>query len=294
METIGTKGETIPMKRLLSLMLLLVMLCMCVPGHALIERNEYLDVAFTCLEKGNPFLERYNELTGADIQPIVDCGVPYFFGGQNVDNLFKVMKLREDSTYGKTGEKQLVGFDCIGFTRWIQDEVGDKRSPSLYDMLNKWGQYGKYMLNDLKEETDFTKVAQQLEIGDFLVGNIKGRHILMFMGTLRDYGYTEDTAGDLGAYLDYPLFINCGNDPNYIARTQKYLEENDKAYADPNRGGVTVSIAGLTYEGAPHMRDDGAKPFYYYDLNGYQVSVYDLTVATSFRYWRTVESDKTR
>ena len=79
-----------------------------------------------------------------------------------------------------------------------------------------------------------------------------------------------------------------------IERTREYLKEVDKTYADPNRGGVTVSIAGLTYEGAPHMRDDGAKPFYYYDLNGYQVSVYDLTVASSFRYWRTIEKDKTR
>ena len=282
------------MKKLLSLLMTLIMLFAALPAQAVIERNEYLDVAFTCLEEGNPFLTRYNEITGADIQPIVKCGVPYFFGGQNVDNLFKVMKLREDSTYGKTGEKQLVGFDCIGFTRWIQDEVGDKRTPSLYDMMNKYGEYGKYMLNDLREETDFNKVAEQLKIGDFLVGNIKGRHILMYMGTLRDYGYTEETAGDLKDYLGYPLFINCGNDPNYIERTREYLKEVDKTYADPNRGGVTVSIAGLTYEGAPHMRDDGAKPFYYYDLNGYQVSVYDLTVASSFRYWRTIEKDKTR
>lgn len=57
-------------------------------AQAEVQRNPILDTAFSCLEKDNIFLRRYNELTGADVQPLFEAGIPYFFGGQDTNKLF--------------------------------------------------------------------------------------------------------------------------------------------------------------------------------------------------------------
>ena len=271
--------------------LLICILSGILPAQAEVERNAYLDVAFTCLEEGNPFLIRYNDMTGAQVEPMIPMGVPYFFGGQNANALFKVKKLTQKSTHGKVGDKQICGFDCIGFTRWIQQQLGEKPSPSLSSMVNEWYKYQDYRMDHLNDYTDFALLADQLQPGDFFVGKQQGRHILMYMGTLKDYGYTESTAGEMSHLLDYPLFINCGNDPRYIERTQRYIDENHLNCL-PNKGGVTVTVIGPRSEDAPHLRQDGADDYYYYDVGGYFISVYDIHKCTSFVWWRTIESDK--
>ena len=124
-----------------------------------------------------------------------------------------------------------------------------------------------------------------------LAAKYGGRHILMYIGTLRQYGYTAETAPELADYLDYPLMISCYNDPNSKERMQRYIDENGLD-ARPNLGGVTVSIVGVPDAKAPHMRDDGAKEFYYFELGDYQLSVYDVTICTSYVFWRTIPEDR--
>jgi len=291
------------MKKLLSLLCLTALLC--AGASAELVQNQYLDAAFPALEEGNPFAARYEEATGADITPLISIGIPYTFGGQDARYLFKVRKITQVSKYGAVGTKCVWGFDCSGFTRWIQQQVGDPTHPSLSQMILKRSQYKAYRLEELVlkggkytpsyfkgEKLSAEEIAERLQVGDLLAAKHSGRHVLMYIGTLRDYGYDEESAGEAAAFLDYPLMINCGNDPNYITRTQQYIDENGLD-AKPSKGGVTVSIVGMAETDAPHLNESGAKPFYYYELaDGYQLSVYDIVGASSYIFWRTPANER--
>jgi hypothetical protein len=277
------------MKRLIALLCIAALL---LPACALGEltKNEYLDAAFQALEEGNPFLTRYNETTGSAVAPLYPTGIPYFFAAKDARYLFMVRKVTQVSKYGIVGDKYIWGFDCSGYTNWIQDQVGDRKHPGLSSMILERSKYKDYRMDDLKG-MDPAEISSHLQFGDFLAAKHGGRHILMYIGTLRDYGYDAESAPELQNYLDYPLMINCGNDPNYIARTQAYIDANSLT-AKASKGGVTVSIVGMKETDAPHLREDGAKPFYYYQLGDYQLSVFDLPSATSFVWWRTIEKDR--
>ena len=47
-----------------------------------------LDAALSLLEEGNPFLWRYNVLTGSSVQPRMPYGVPYLYGGRAESHVF--------------------------------------------------------------------------------------------------------------------------------------------------------------------------------------------------------------
>ncbi len=293
------------MKKTLSAFLLALIL-LTSGARAEISQNKYLAAAFSALETGNPFTARYEEITGAQITPVFETGIPYTFGGQDARYLFKIRKITQPSKYGDVGAKCIWGFDCSGFTRWIQAQVGDKAHPGLSAMILDRKTYKNYRMENLileggtfqpsymkKGDPRMTpeQIAENLEYGDFLAAKHSGRHILMYIGTLREYGYDAESAPELAAYLDYPLMVNCGNDPNYKARTQAYIDANGLD-ARPSLGGATVSIVGMKETDAPHLREDGAKPFYYYQLGDYQLSVYDLPAATSYVFWRTIDADR--
>ena len=53
-----------------------------------IKTCEVLTNAFTLLEEGNPFIERYNRITGENVQARMKQGVPYFWGGRAESHLF--------------------------------------------------------------------------------------------------------------------------------------------------------------------------------------------------------------
>ncbi len=296
----------------------------------LIKQNPYLDIALACLEEGNPFLVRYNEITGAGIVPMLKTGMPYYFGGQDFSRLLTVGKLWETTRYGIKGKKYVYGFDCVGFVRYIQTQMGDPLIPSLSTMILKRTDkaYKDYCLSEVMEltvpvstsynstqitvapgkrikkpkkypeaETEheiFTGVSEMLEPGDLLAANHGGRHVMMYMGTMRQYGYTEETAGEMAGYLDYPLFINCVWNPDYVPRMEAYIAENGLD-ALPNKGGVCVTVVGMRYKDAPHITKDTErvkrpKDFYYYIVEDYHLSVLDLSAASSYVWWRTPEA----
>ena len=291
-----------------------------------VQQNPYLDIALSCLEKDNPILLRYNELTGANIEPMLETGMPYYFGGQDFSRLLTVGSVWETTRYGMKGQKYVYGFDCVGYVRYIQTRMGDELVPSLSNMINmRYSKYKDYCMFDLMEMTvpfaiswngdsiktvpgksvkkprkypgveaereTFIKVASLLEPGDFFVANHGGRHVMMFIGTLRQYGYSEEEAGELGAYIDYPLFINCVWNPDYVERMEKYIADNG-LNALPNKGGVCITIVGPRTDDAPHMIKDTErvkrpKNFYYWNLGDYHLSLLDLSTSTSFTWWRT-------
>ena len=324
------------MKRYLALGLLCLILF---SGYAVAEeteaaqisRNPYLDIALSCLEKDNPILTRYNEITGADIQPMLETGMPYYFGGQDYSRLLTVGSVWETTRYGIKGQKYVYGFDCVGYVRYIQTQMGDELIPSLSDMiLKRTGQYKDYVLTEIaeitapfslswnsdavvvsagkrlkkptkypgfeEEQAAYKQVSELLEIGDLFTANHGGRHVMMYIGTLREYGYTAEEAGELGSYLDYPQFINCVWNPDYVERMEKYIADNGLK-ALPNKGGVCITIVGPRTEDAPHMiadteRVQRPKNFYYFELEGYHLSLLDLSDATSYVWWRTPEDKR--
>ncbi|MBQ6232257.1 MAG: C40 family peptidase [Clostridia bacterium] len=317
-------------KYLILFLLIFVMCCVCASAEeadaGAVARNPYLDIAFSCLEEGNPILIKYNALTGANIEPMLKTGMPYYFGGQDFSRLLTVGSMWETSRYGIKGQKYVYGFDCVGFVRYIQTQMGDELVPSLSEMiLKRTGQYKDYVLVDVMEKTapfslawnsdsvkiatgktlkkpkkypgveaereTFAQVAQMLEPGDLFTANHGGRHVMMFIGTLRQYGHTAEEAGEMGEYLDYPLFINCVWNPDYVARMEAYIAENGLK-ALPNKGGVCITIVGPRTEDAPHMiadteRTQRPKNFHYFELEGYHLSLLDLSQATSYVWWRT-------
>ena len=293
-------------RRMTAFLLMLLMLGG-VNAQAEVERSELLDTAFSMLEKDNAFLLRYNELTGANVEARFEYGLPYFFGGkhdQEIDGVPLVFTREpeyakrvcwETTHFYRKDAYYLYGFDCSGYTQWIFSEVGWPEHDKLDAMINQYGKYGKkyhvYSHRKGKEMPPYRELAQTLEVGDLLVGQKGARHIMMFIGTLRDFGFTAETAPELADYLDYTLVIHCGPNPMYGQRMQQYLDEHaeDPYYTDvkiPN-GGVGISIIGVPTQDAPHHGEDGGETYAWFELpDGYKITIWDLPACTSFCWFR--------
>lgn len=293
-------------RRMTAFLLMLLMLGG-VNAQAEVERSELLDTAFSMLEKDNAFLLRYNELTGANVEARFEYGLPYFFGGkhdQEIDGVPLVFTREpeyakrvcwETTHFYRKDAYYLYGFDCSGYTQWIFSEVGWPEHDKLDAMINQYGKYGKkyhvYSHRKGKEMPPYSELAQTLEVGDLLVGKKGARHIMMFIGTLRDFGFTAETAPELADYLDYTLVIHCGPNPMYGQRMQQYLDEHaeDPYYTDvkiPN-GGVGISIIGVPTQDAPHHGEDGGETYAWFELpDGYKITIWDLPACTSFCWFR--------
>ena len=275
----------------------------------LVKQDPLLDAAFSMLEPGNPILEAYNEITGAGVEPVFEYGLPYFFGG-TYDYKIKGEQLLfskapdyakrtcwEQTKFYDKNKYYLFGLDCSGFTRWVYNEAGWPKHDKLSAMINQFGKYGKknhvYSHRDGKEMPPYEELAATLELGDLLVVKPKegGRHVMMYIGTLRDYGFTAETAPELEDYLDYTLVIHSGPNPMSGPRMQQYLDEHaDDPYYDnvniPN-GGVCVSLIGVPTQDAPYQVEDSNTMYYFFDLDGYQLtSWWELDTATSFCWFR--------
>ena len=255
-------------------------------AQATMERNPYIEVAFSALEKDNVFVQRYEQATGVRITPLLSTGVPYFFGGQGTRELFKARMLTQSSSYGQAGELYLRGFDCVGFTRWVQKMVGVTLHPPLDVVLQEVYDYTENR-RYFSRNIPMPKVAQALQVGDLLVTQTTSKHVLMYIGTLEDYGFTAKDSDALAPYLRYPLVIHCGNNPNYYDRTEAYLrKEKGWGAVRPSKGGVSISLVGVGE--APHVKTTkGAKAFHYFTLHGYELSIHDITHASTVVWWRT-------
>ena len=246
---------------------LLLWLCVFSGAHALVERSPLLDAAFSALEKGNLFLRRYNEITGANVEPLYELGVPYYFGGK-ANALFWARYPEygkstpwDESDYFKMDRKYIYGFDCSGFTQWVNRQSGRKSHDTLKNMMEKWDYQadGNHVFSHYPghEMPPWDEISAYLEVGDlFVVKHESGRfrHIMMYIGTLSDYGFTAEEAPGLAAYLHYPLVIHCGGSPVYGERFQQFIDENPDRYGDctTTDGGVQVSILGVPLEQTPY------------------------------------------
>ena len=219
---------------------------------ALISKDTLLHTAFSLLEEGNPFQQRYNQIAGDEVQSRLPLGVPYLWGGRTASHLFAkepdyvVLPLWTNSrVYYRAGRNYLYGFDCVGFVRWLWEESFQVVLPTLDEMLGM-------PERQIMPGTDPTSFADRLQIGDLLIMDHPGRHVSVYIGTLRMYGYTEEVFSEDGI-LDWPLVIHCSVNAQIAGRFQELIENGLPKYrsATVTDGGVCVSIIVPQREKAP-------------------------------------------
>ena len=300
------------MKRTAVFFLALSLLFSCFSlASAEVEKNPLLDAAFSMLEKDNVFQRRYNEITGANVESLFELGVPYFFGRQvsnngkliNVTELvasypeYAIRQCLETTKFFRSGSLYIYGLDCSGYTRWIYNQCGLPMHPGLQDMVTKHD-YRKYHVYD--GGTNWTsksipmpaynELKNTLQVGDLLVTKHRARHIMMYIGTLADYGFTAEEAPDLAAYLDYPLVIHCGPSPFYGERFQKFIDEHPERYGKckTTNGGVEVSIVGVPADAATYHEHVQIEDYDYFliDEGNYMLTIRDIDQASSYCWYR--------
>ena len=299
------------MKKCLVLLLTLILLCTAGAAFAELEQNPLLDVAFSALEQDNIFQRRYNELTGANVKSLFEQGIPYFFGGQvnyagrlvNNEELMEDYPLyarevcAETTKFYRSGQLYIYGFDCSGFTKWVRVQCGMKEHPGLADMITKKNLWKNHLYHGGTNWSSkqipmpaYEELKNHLRVGDLLVTKHAARHIMMYIGTLADYGFTAEEAPDLEAYLDYPLVIHCGPSPVYGERIQQVIDSDPERYGrcKTTNGGVEVSILGVKSEDAPYHTTVQNVDYDYFliDEGNYLLTLRDIENASSYCWYR--------
>lgn len=273
------------MKRPLAIILVLLLMAGFLPAAAQVQRHLEINAAFSMLEEDNPFLLRYNEITGAGVKARFPLGLPYMFGGKEEANLLLPWHSMETTKNFIKGEKYLYGFDCSGFTNWINFQCGKPQHEGLEQLLINRGRYRRNHISVV--DVPFDSLYTELEVGDYLIlsAGPDGRHIMMFIGTLLDFGYTAESAPELKDYLTYPLAVHCGLCPPYAERYQAYIDENG-LNCHTTDGGVAIAIVGVPQSDTPHHLYTQNYDHYYFDLDGYFLRDYDLDTYTAYVWFR--------
>ena len=287
-----------------ALLLLMILLLQSVPfsrGKAELKKSPFLDAALSALEKDNFFLTRYNELTGSHIDPLFPLGIPYLFGGTEkggVFNWYPDYSKRlcwQDSQFFKEGQVYVNGFDCIGFTRWVYHQCHLPEHDSLGNLILNYGEYNKNYVFTHREGQrmpPFDQLASFLQAGDlFAVKHPDSmyRHIMMYIGTLRDFGFTAEEDPDLAPYLDYALVAHCGTHPQYGERFQQFIDTHTEVYGNclTTDGGVQVSIIGVPLEKTPcHIHVQNTDFDYFVLHDGSLLTALDVFNLSSYCWYR--------
>ena len=260
------------------------------PAFARADRSRFLDAALSMLEEGNPFLVRYNSENRADIQARFPLGCPYFWGGRRVSRILQPASPEQNSDYYRKDRTYLYGLDCAGLTQWVMTQVSLTKHDSISNLLNRT-KYKEYLNYQASKHTG-KKRARYLKPGDLgALQHADGSfHILMYIGTLVDFGYTKKTVPEeLVPYLNYPLVIHCTESSDYYERYRLWLEETRQAGITPPCGGVIVSLLDVPPDAAPASTPDVeglGRPCFL--LEGYHLETLDLSGEKRERWirWR--------
>ena len=285
------------MKRLLSLCLAALLLLLSVPVLAEEPLNEIqvLSSAFACLEEGNPFLTRYNTITWAEVTPRLPQGVPYVWGGMTPSHVFAkepdycVLPISKGSPiWYEAGRKYINGFDCIGFIRYVYERARLIKLPTISDLFNE---RDLCLWNNRSEDTLPLRMQwMALDFGDLLVMEHPGRHIAMYVGTLRNYNYTEEEIGEeLAAYIDYPLVIHSSVNAQIADRFEDLIANGLPKYkaATVTDGGVCVSLIAPYRSSAPFTVNQQKQDTSYFVLpDGTWLTVLPYDEMTRFAWLR--------
>ena len=237
-----------------------------------IKQDPMLDTAFSVLEEGNPFQARYNLITGSSVISRLEYGAPFFWGGRAESHVFAgepgyVVEpaWQNSGIYYKAGTNYLYGFDCFGFVAWVWAKTQNGELPTTSELIYNRN-YLRFPGPSVENGAKFVDPEYGLQIGDMLVMEHPGRHIAMYVGTLRMYGYTEEEVPQLAGELDTPLVMHCSVNAS-IADRFTYLLENGRPvyrYATVTDGGVCISLLCDSAESAPmHVFQQKQDTYYY-------------------------------
>ena len=112
---------------------------------------------------------------------------------------------------------------------------------------------------------------------------------MMYIGTLRDYGYTEEQLPALAGALDYPLMIQSGSNPYCYFRFKNFLEETEDPFfkkAEPPDGGASVCILGPARDDAEMIIDYMDTASACFEVEGSCVTVFGFRNIRDYFFYR--------
>lgn len=269
----------------------------CPTGTGL-QKNKYLDSALPMLESTNAFLLRYNLLTGSSLTAALPLGFAYFWGGRSYTIAttrapgYGTMEAWQNSpSHYVQGQNYVYGLDCVGFIQSVYKLTGQNIHISARDLEDQDLHDRGFHLYcpDLPMPEEWPALAASLRPGDVLALRRPGYHVMMYIGTLRDFGYTAEQLPRLAPYLDHPLVIHCGDQPRYSSVFQQLIDTAEEKYlarALTTDGGVGISILGVAPEAAEYAMVDLGRTFYCFDIEGTCVTAFDLESASWYVWYR--------
>ena len=264
-----------------------------------VTAHPILNEAFRMLEAGNPIALRYGRMTGAEITPLFSAGVPYFWGGQDEKILMERWPeyttrkqwqgthdfYQKDSIY-------VYGLDCVGYVATTLKNAGMPLGETLNDLGDKKHcKAGAHLYCSAERPfpEDWKEVAENLEPGDLLALHHPGRHVMIFIGTLRDYGYTEEQLPALAEYLDYPLMIHSGENPMAYQRFDFLTarsEDKKVSRALGSDGGVSLCILGVPGDEAETVVECHERMYNCFDVEGACVTIFNFGNVSDYYVYR--------
>ena len=246
-----------------------------------VQYNALYEESLCMLEEGNPFVEFYDDTADSLMTVKLPLGVPYYYAGGTEEKFLRRFYPSTTTNYYQDTHMYLCGLDCVGMTRMVYEKCGLERHPSISDTLYRG--VGHAALT----ENDPSRWPMLLQPGDLF--NVKHGtfHVMMYLGTMRQFGMTEADAGEAAELLDYPLVIHCGGNPFYYERYEKYIADMNYRNTLPPDGGVTVSVVMATDRDAPHSTDTfWGKHFGWYELgDGQPLLVFRLDDCTDMAWY---------
>ena len=245
-----------------------------------IREDPLYDATLSLLEQESPFIARYDETADSLLQAQLPLGVPYYFAGRNPEKFLHRYFPRSTTDYYRPDHMYFCGLDCIGLTYLAWEARGLEEHPSIPTLLQR-GIGSKALEGNAPEGW-----PALLRPGDLIALQHGTLHILMYLGTLRQFGWTEEDSGEAAEILDAPLVIHCGENPFYHARYQAYIQEMGYANTFPPDGGVTVSVVRRTAEEAPHGGEaPWGRYFGWFLADGSPLTVFPLADCTKIAWY---------
>ena len=236
-----------------------------------IDADPVLDAAFSLLEEGNPFLERYNLITGSAVNARMAYGIPFLWGGRAENHVFAkepdyvVQAAWTNSRiYYRAGNKYMYGFDCYGFIEWVWKHTQPAALPTIEELFRAKGR--QFPGPSAEKGAKYTDPDYGLQAGDLFVMEHPGKHIAMYIGTLRMFGYTAEEIPALAGELDTPLIIHSTVNGSIADRFEYLIANGIPKYrvATVTDGGVCVSLLCDRAETAPmHVFQQKQDTYYY-------------------------------
>ena len=239
------------------------------------------EASLSLLEADSPFIARYDDTADSLMTASLPLGVPYYYAGGSEEKFLRRFFPTTTTNYYQDSHMYLCGLDCVGMTHLVYEKCGLERHPSISDLLTEG------VGTDTLLGTDPMEWFMLLQPGDLIAVKHGSYHILMYLGTMRQFGWKEAAAGEAADLLDAPLVIHCGGNPFYYERYKKYIADQGFRNTYPPDGGVTVSVIRKTDKDAPHSTDTSwGKHFGWYEFrDGKPLLIFPLDDCTDVAWY---------